>query len=72
MHFIFIIWGGGYVRKSCFFRFPPKTMFRFDFTKTAKENYLHEFYWPAYTDQMGSKQETLTNGVYAYVELQDQ
>ena len=46
--------------------FPPKTMFRFDFTKTAKENYLHEFYWPAYTDQMGSKQETLTNGVYAY------
>ena len=46
--------------------FPPKTIFRFDFTKTAKENYLHEFYWPAYTDQMGSKQETLTNGVYAY------
>ena len=46
--------------------FPPKTIFRIDFTKTAKENYLHEFYWPAYTDQMGSKQETLTNGVYAY------
>ena len=46
--------------------FPPKTIFRIDFTKTAKENYLHEFYWPSYTDQMGSKQETLTNGVYAY------
>ena len=46
--------------------FPPKTIFRIDFTKTAKENYLHEFYWPGYTDQMGSKQETLTNGVYAY------
>ena len=46
--------------------FPPKTIFRIDFTKTPKENYLHEFYWPAYTDQMGSKQETLTNGVYAY------
>ena len=46
--------------------FPPKTIFRFDFTKTDKENYLHEFYWPSYTDQMGSKQETLTNGVYAY------
>ena len=46
--------------------FPPKTIFRLDFTKTAKENYLHEFYWPAYTDRMGSKQETLTNGVYAY------
>ena len=46
--------------------FPPKTMFRFDFTKTAKENYLHEFYWPAYTDQMGSKQETLAQGVYSY------
>ena len=46
--------------------FPPKTIFRIDLTKTPKENYLHEFYWPAYTDQMGSKQETLTNGVYAY------
>ena len=45
--------------------FPPKTMFRFDFTKTAKENYLHEFYWPAYTDQMGSKQEALEN-TYSY------
>ena len=44
--------------------FPPKTIFRFDFSKTPKENYLHEFYWPAYTDRMASKQETITVGSY--------
>ena len=38
---------------------PPKTSFHFRFEKTPSENYLHLWYWPAYTDQMGSKQEAL-------------
>ena len=46
--------------------FPPKTMFRFDFTKTAKNNYLHEFYWPSYTDLQASNQATLSKGEYTY------
>ena len=36
--------------------FPPKTSFRFEFMKTPQENYLHEFYFPAYTDVLASTQ----------------
>ena len=46
--------------------FPPKTMFRFDFSKTPKENYLHEFYWHNLTDMIASTQATLEKDVYFY------
>ena len=46
--------------------FPPKTMFRFDFSKTPKENYLHEFYWPGLTDMIASHQAGLDKDVYQY------
>ena len=34
--------------------FPPKTYFKFDFLKTPEENYIHEFYFPNYTDAIAS------------------
>ena len=46
--------------------FPPKTMFRFDFSKTPKENYLHDFYWAQYSDIIASRQAPLTKDVYEY------
>ena len=36
--------------------FPPTSSFRFEFMKTPKENYLHEFYFPTYTDVLASTQ----------------
>ena len=50
--------------------FPPKTMFRFDFTKTSKDSYFHEFYWPSYTDMMASTQATLPKAEYTYRRFQ--
>ena len=43
---------------------PPKTTFNFRFEKTPPETYLHVWHWPAYTDQMGSKQEAVELKTY--------
>ena len=44
--------------------FPPGISFRFQFEKTPSENFLHQWYFPSYTDQMGSKQEQITFADY--------
>ena len=44
--------------------FPSRTSIRIELEKTPSSKYLHSWYFPAYTDQMGSKVETITLAQY--------